>query len=163
MSNSLFQTFKTTSLSGLVLTLLLSFSGCKPAEETTQEAEPTKHDHSKHDHGLVNVEEQWPGSLVPSIQIEALPDSMSGWNINIITKNFNFTPERVNQDATPNEGHAHLFVDNYKFARLYGNWFHLKALTPGKHEVRVTLNANDHSLLGSQGNEIASSINIEQK
>lgn len=163
MSNTLFQALKGKSLIGLAFVLFIGLTGCQPAEEGEEAETPAEHDHSKHHHGLLDVKEQWPDAAIPNIEIEVLADSMSGWNIKIITENFDFAPDKVNQDATPNEGHAHLFVDNYKFARLYGNWYHLKALTPGKHEVKVTLNANDHSSLGFQGKEISAAINIEQK
>ena len=49
------------------------------------------------------------------------------------------------------EGHAHVYVDGEKAARIYGPWFHLGALPPGEVTLGVTLNANDHSLLAVSG------------
>ena len=41
------------------------------------------------------------------------------------------------------EGHAHLYLDGAKVARVYGEWYHLPKLE-GEHKLRVTLNTNDH-------------------
>lgn len=61
--------------------------------------------------------------------------------------NFAFAPEAVNSSHTPGQGHAHIYVNGVKIARTYASWFHLSALPKGEHEVRMTLNANDHSQL----------------
>lgn len=162
LMNYLLQTIKTVATTGVIVATLAGLAGCEPAEEPKEVAEEA-HDHSMHHHGMMNVEEQWPDATVPTVKLHVERDSMSGWNVQVITEHFRFAPEKVNQDARPNEGHAHLFVDNYKFARLYDNWYHLKDLTPGQHEVKVTLNANDHSSLGHLGQEISAVFNIEQK
>ncbi|MGH1542027.1 MAG: hypothetical protein ACRBHB_16490 [Arenicella sp.] len=145
----------------------LMLSACQPSQDN-QDANHSadnlteKHDHTKHDHGTLDIESFDGQNQIPALTLDVQADSMSGWNLQIKTEHFSFTPEQVGEDATAGEGHAHLFVDNYKIARLYGNWYHLKKLTPGKHEVRVTLNANDHSTWATQGNEISATITIEQ-
>jgi hypothetical protein len=104
-----------------------------------------------HAHEPLNVD-LWPA--VPEVSIEMVPDTMSGWNLHITTKNFTFAPERVNTAVLPNEGHTHLYIDDKKITRVYGPWYHISpTLMPGKgeHVVRVTLNANDHSDLSSKG------------
>jgi len=45
------------------------------------------------------------------------------------------------------EGHAHLYLDGEKVARVYGRWFHIPEPGPGAHSVRVTLNANSQDLV----------------
>jgi hypothetical protein len=65
-------------------------------------------------------------------------------------------------DTNPGEGHAHLYIDNVKRARLYGTWFHLEDLEPGKHIIRVTLNANNHSALIAKQRLVEASIRIIQ-
>lgn len=94
----------------------------------------------------------WP--LVPSVSIQLHPDAMSGWNLEVATTNFRIAPEHVNTAVLPNEGHMHVYVDAKKIGRVYGNWYHLPKelfIGAGKHEVRVTLNANDHSDLALGG------------
>jgi len=78
-------------------------------------------------------------------------DPTGGWNVTLRTTNFAFTPEAVNQPNTPNTGHAHLFVDGVKLARLYGPHFHMPDLAPGQHEIVVTLSSNDHSIYRVDG------------
>lgn len=83
---------------------------------------------------------------VPTVQLEVVEDAKSGFNVHVETTDFTFAPEKVNDTETESgEGHAHIYVDGEKVARLYGPWFHLGMdLEPGEHEVRVELNANDH-------------------
>lgn len=57
----------------------------------------------------------------------------------------------------PGEGHAHLYVDGQKIARLYGKWYHIEELSPGQHEITVTLNANDHREYAVNGENISTS------
>lgn len=42
------------------------------------------------------------------------------------------------------EGHAHIYIDDVKIGRVYGEWYHLATanlnLSPGSHVVRVDLN-----------------------
>ena len=75
----------------------------------------------------------------------------TGWNLHIATTNFRFAPERANAPHRPGEGHAHVYVDGRKIARVYGPWFHLDALPPGGATVAVTLTANDHRTLAVAG------------
>ncbi|MCA9352134.1 hypothetical protein KC866_01970 [Patescibacteria group bacterium] len=94
---------------------------------------------------------------IPTLDVSVYPDSKSGYNIHIITDNFTWTPERVNTDPVENEGHAHLYINNEKVARIYGPWFHLDDhhLVPGKpNTMRVTLNTNDHAEWSVEGNTI---------
>ena len=36
----------------------------------------------------------------------------------------------------------HLYIDGEKITRLYGNWWHVAALTEGTHELMVEISAN---------------------
>jgi hypothetical protein len=89
-------------------------------------------------------------------------DSVGGWNIHLRTKNFRFAPENVNGHPVPGEGHAHLYVDGEKVARLNGPWFHLGSLSPGRHTIQVTLNANNHASLVLHGEPVAVTEEIMQ-
>ena len=98
-------------------------------------------DHHHHHHEAIALTD---AALAPSVAIRVEADAMAGWNLQILTTRFAFAPERVNQVHVPGEGHAHVYVDGKKYARLYGPWVHLESLGSGSHEIRVTLNANDH-------------------
>ncbi len=88
---------------------------------------------------------------------------MAGWNVKVDVTNFNFTPEHVNNGHVAGEGHAHLYVDGTKVARLYGPWFHLPALGQGEHQLRVTLNANNHAVYSVNGEMIQAEISITEE
>ena len=98
----------------------------------------------------------------PSIELVVEKDEVEGWNINIKTNNFRFAPESVNKEVVEGEGHAHLYVDGKKIARLYGPWFHLENLVAGKHEIKVSLNANNHAMLALNNQVITAVYEIEQ-
>jgi hypothetical protein len=97
----------------------------------------------------------------PRVQLQVEPDSMSGWNVHVRTDNFRFSPETAGAQRQPGQGHAHLYVDGKKVARLYGPWFHLPHLTPGSHYLHVTLNADDHSVWTADGRLIGHRIRVE--
>ena len=59
------------------------------------------------------------------------------------------------------EGHAHLYVDGKKRDRLYGPWYHLADLTPGRHTIEVTLNSNNHAEYLLEGEAISDQVTIE--
>lgn len=111
--------------------------------------------HAGHHHGTLEV-----SGTPPTLGIKVEPDSMTGWNLQLITTAFRFAPEHVGGAVVPNEGHAHLHVDGKKVARLYGPWFHLESLASGPHVLRVTLNANSHEELNIGGKPIEASIGV---
>lgn len=88
-----------------------------------------------------------PGADAPRLEIELTPDPVSGWNLQLITGGFRFSPDNANGPHVPGEGHAHVYVNGAKIARLYGPWMHLDNLPDGPATIRVTLNANDHRAL----------------
>jgi hypothetical protein len=96
----------------------------------------------------------------PTVQLRAEPDPMGGWNVQVLTQHFRFAPEHVNTAHVDGQGHAHLYVDGEKVARLYAPWFHLPALPPGEYRLRVTLNANSHEELAVDGTPLAAEIRI---
>jgi len=82
----------------------------------------------------------------PSVDIKITKDANEGYNLQIITKNFKFVPEKVNKANTFNEGHAYLYI-NGKKNRIYSEWYHISKdqLSQPLNQIRLTLNSNDHS------------------
>ena len=117
---------------------------------------------SKHSHGMLDVTDWIDQTGLPAVQINVERDPMAGWNVQLTTENFRFSPEAVNTAPVPGEGHAHIYVDGYKFARVYGSWYHLKNLTSGEHTITVTLNANNHGRLGYQQKPISAQVVVSQ-
>lgn len=100
------------------------------------------------------------GAAVPTVTHLVFPDAIDGYNIQILTENFTFTPAAINREAAQNKGHAHLYVNGRKYSRIYGPWAHLpgSALVPGANVVSVSLNANDHSEWSVGGVPITSTV-----
>ena len=100
---------------------------------------------------------------IPELAITLHADGASSRNLKIDVTNFSFSPENVNEAHQPGEGHAHIYVDGVKLARAYSPWFQITGLSAGQHEVRVTLNANDHSQLAVEGEplEAITTVTIE--
>ena len=87
----------------------------------------------------------------PTLAIEVAPDPVSGWNLYVKTTQFAFSPENSGGVHVNGEGHAHLYANGVKLARLYGPWFHIGALPDGEVKILVTLNSNAHQALAVSG------------
>lgn len=111
-----------------------------------------------HDHKTMEIP---VGQPVPSVDLIVHPDAMRGWNLEVKVSNFRFTPEKINQESNPQEGHAHIYINGKKMTRLYGSWYYLERLDPGQHKITVTLNANGHEELIHNGQRIEDTEIIE--
>lgn len=84
----------------------------------------------------------------PTVSVSVDADPMSGFNVALTTTSFRWAPEHASSMHVAGEGHAHLYVDGVKVARVYGPAFHLDPaklkLAAGTHTVTVDLNGNDH-------------------
>jgi hypothetical protein len=104
-----------------------------------------------HGHGMMPLYEVPDGVPTPEVDLTVHPDPKMGWNVQMSTGSFRWAPENASTGPVMGEGHAHLYVDGHKLARVYGEWFYLGALEAGEHQVRVTLNANNHSDYAKDG------------
>jgi hypothetical protein len=114
----------------------------------------------EHQHAMYEMP---PGIAVPTLQLEMKPDSKEGWNLHLVTTNFHFSPEKAGGANEPGHGHAHLHIDGEKAARVYSEWYYLPPLGPGQHEIRVSLNTNDHSMYATGGKPIEAAATVEEK
>jgi hypothetical protein len=99
------------------------------------------------------------GPDMPTLAATLTPDPVSGWNLRVEPTNFRFAPESAGAPHVPGEGHAHVYVDGEKIARLYGPWMHIPGLAPGA-TVEVTLNGNDHRPLAAHGRVLAATVRV---
>ncbi len=90
----------------------------------------------------------------PELHVNIVPDHHSGYNLELVTENFDFSPESASAEHKHGEGHAHLYLNNVKLARVYHSWHHLSELRPGKYELTVTLNSNDHRVYTIDGEPV---------
>lgn len=82
---------------------------------------------------------------IPELSLRVMQDGLESYNLEVAVQNFEFTPENTGQPTAIGEGHAHLYINGQKEARLYGPWYHLGNLEPGRYQLVVTLNGNDHT------------------
>ena len=120
------------------------------ATDTAAHAASNHKSHEHRDHEkLVEA-----GEPAPTLALEISPDGPNSRNLHILTTNFTFDPVAANKPRKQGHGHAHVYVNGLKTARAYGPWIHLDNLPSGVSEIRVTLNANDHSLLAVSGKPV---------
>ena len=116
------------------------------------------HGGMNHSHKKMEIPADKP---VPKVDLVAYKDTMKGWNLELKLTNFKFAPETVNQSSNPNEGHAHLYINDKKITRIYSNWHYLGNLDPGSNKITVTLNTNKHEDLVSNSKMIMDTEIIE--
>ena len=106
------------------------------------------------------VPDQVVSEMPISVSISAEPDARGGVDVHIATEGFRFAEELVDQAHTPGAGHAHIYVDGVKLGRVFEPQYHIPNLAPGEHEIRVSLNTNDHSELVYDGAKVESTITV---
>ena len=79
-----------------------------------------------HRHDRRNVDEENAPDV--NLTVERDPMMPGHFNLNIDTENFEFAPESVSSEFVMGEGHAHVFVDDVKISRAYGEDYHLPRL-----------------------------------
>ena len=100
-------------------------------------------------------------SEVPvSLKVGVVAEDEGGVNLYLLTSDWTWSPENVNNSHVPGEGHAHIYVDGEKMGRVYGSYHYLSGLEPGERHIRVTLNSNDHSALTYEGSPVEASTMV---
>ncbi|MFJ9077146.1 hypothetical protein ACIRO3_18190 [Streptomyces sp. NPDC102278] len=105
---------------------------------------------------------QVPARGAPEVRLTTRPDSEDGWNLQLVVKNFRFTPDSAGGAALPGAGHAHLELDGRKLARVYGPWYHLPAaqVPQGTHTLTVRLYADDHTVWAVGGKAVEATAEL---
>jgi len=119
-------------------------------------------DHSTMEHNDKELVD--PTVYAPKIlKLEAVKDTMSGFNIKLDTSNFRFSPEQVGGPVTQNAGHVHVYVNDVKVGRGYSAWYHIpdSYFKTGTNTISVTLNANNHNVWWSKKGTLEARANIE--
>lgn len=100
---------------------------------------------------------------IPTITINAFKDAKSGYNVQVVTSNWTFAPQKANiETGSYNEGHAHLTVGGKMISRVYGEWVHIPAdlLVKGDNNVEISLNTNTHKELHYLSKAISAQVVI---
>lgn len=96
----------------------------------------------------------------PTINLRLFALGDGSYNLQLQTSNFTFTPQNIDKAPVLGEGHAHLYVDGVKIARLYGEWNHLPTLPPNAETLTVALYANNHQGFAVDGELIAATARL---
>lgn len=115
-------------------------------------------DGEMHDH---STPLEMSGDALPYVDLQLIPLSDGSFNVRVQTLNFTFAPQKVDSEPANGEGHAHLYVDGEKIARIYGEWYHLTTLPEDAEMVSVMLYANNHQPLAIDGEEVSAMVMIE--
>lgn len=105
-----------------------------------------RHEGEAHEMGLFGIGEicrVGEGEPAPQIALEVVAEG-DGWRVRVLAQGFEFARDLADGPHVPGTGHGHLYLDGLKLQRLYEAEAHIGALPTGQHEVRVTLNTNDH-------------------
>lgn len=153
------------------LTVLPAEPGTPPpvqygaAEQTmaVTDVDMDAHAHSDHDmaHNHDTPLELTEAEPVPEVFLTVTPDPLGGYTVRVQTFNFTFAPQNAGLDHRDGEGHAHLYVNGEKAARIYGEWFHLEELPVGSNTLTVTLNSNTHAPLHADGAGIEATVVVD--
>ncbi len=110
------------------------------------------HDHGDHDHeGHGSLAEVAEGDPIPGVDVSfAETDDPGMFMMTVTLTNFTITPDNVDGDSVPNEGHMHLLIDGEKLERFYETE-RMIAVPEGEHLVEVELNTNDHAAWAVDG------------
>lgn len=108
-------------------------------------------------YGLPGKELVNPKYYAPRIDsAKVLKDKQSGYNLQINTSYFYFTPEKFNQPISQNSGYAYVYVNDKKVGRTYSQWVHLpEALfKTGTNTITITLNSNNYHVWWSKNGTV---------
>lgn len=109
--------------------------------------------------GLGDVHIVEEGEPEPRITLEVEPDG-EAWIVRVLAENFTFTPDLADGEHVPGTGHGHLYVGGLKLQRLLEPQARIGALPQGRHQVRVTLNTNDHRTYVVDGQPVSATAEI---
>ncbi len=123
-------------------------------------ADPAQHGAGDAHAGMHETPKEVSAVDAPEVTLDLSHDPMTGYNLHIRTRNFTFAPQSAGMEDVAGEGHAHVYVNGTKIARLYGDWMHIDHLPEGEVTVEVALTTNDHHPLVVAGQPIVASTRL---
>ena len=61
----------------------------------------------------------------PTIFISVYEDSYDGYNIKLLIENFKYSPNKLANAFTENEGYAIIYINDIPIGRTYSDWIHI--------------------------------------
>jgi uncharacterized surface protein with fasciclin (FAS1) repeats len=136
-------------------------AGENPYSEMTMEMTASTHTHADgamHDHSTPLEASAGPA---PVVDLQIIPLDDGSYNVRVQTLNFTFAPQHVDMEPMAGEGHAHLYIDDEKIARIYGEWYHLESLPDDAQMISVALYANNHQPLAVDGVQVTDMVMLD--
>ncbi|MFY0661075.1 MAG: copper chaperone PCu(A)C [Shimia sp.] len=109
--------------------------------------------------GIGDICQVGDGEPAPRIAISA-NETEDGWQIDVLSDDFEFTPNLVDGPHVPGTGHGHIYLNGLKLGRLFSPTTKIGHLPPGQHEIRITLSTNDHRAYVIGDKPVTASIRI---
>ncbi len=95
-----------------------------------------------------------------SAEAMAHPDSLGGYNLQVMTTGFEFTPRNAGGEHVSGEGFGYVYIDGEFHARLYTPWLKLPGLDQGMHEISVSLVGNEGHPHQWEGSPVEASVMV---
>lgn len=147
---------------GTLIPLTLTFAEAGPVTIKARLTDPTARGGAAEAglFGLGDICVVGKGEPAPRLALLVTPDG-DGWQIQVEAEDFTFSKDLVDLYHVPGLGHGHLYVGGMKLGRLYKPKASIGALPKGRHEIRVTLNTNDHRAYVVDDQPVTASATIE--
>jgi hypothetical protein len=107
-----------------------------------------------HSEGTIAIHEVVK-KFAPKANLKIEKDPTGGFNVHVVTSNFQWRPDLASKEHVMGEGHAHVYLDGRKILRIYNEWFHLNtyqfATRAGEQILSIEFVGNDHAPYTIQG------------
>ena len=129
---------------GTLLPMTLKFAEAGDVAVKVRFDQPTPGSMAAHmamGHGSMkhNVEE----APFPAISLSA-KRANNVWVAQMTVENLTLSEQQQDGDHVPGIGHGHIYLGGMKLGRFFDESFEIGELPKGSHNLRVTLNTNDH-------------------
>ena len=125
--------------------------------DSHEDEDADSHSHEADGPGTIEVDAALP---IPEVSIELVETDVPGtFDLAVSLVNFTITPDAVDGEPVPNEGHMHLLIDGQKVERF--TELERQVLLPdGENLVEVELNANNHAAYTLDGEPIRAGLTV---
>lgn len=143
----------------LPLTLIFADAGRVTAKARVSDPVAAKRSGTTGLFGLTDICVVGEGEPAPAIGLQVTQEGAI-WRVRVEAEDFTFSKDLMGLYHVPGMGHGHLYVGGMKLERMFAAEALIGALPPGQHEVRVTLNTNDHRAYVVDGQPVTASAII---
>ncbi|WP_164491670.1 ZIP family metal transporter [Staphylospora marina] len=147
---------------GTVIGVFLVMLGIWVADGHTASGSRSFHSDGGHQHHAVTPVQVPENVPAPEVHLEVIPEPGGHCLIVLHTRHFRFVPEQPGREPLFGEGHAHLYVDGKKIARLFDTTARIR-LEPGTHVIRAELVDSAHAPYVHRGKTIQSEQTVTVK